>query len=1050
MEQQQAVQTDRTGFTAAVSGGLNTTASRLAMPEEDSPDLLNVNINYDGSVSKREGFDIYEGTTPNETLSSPRPRGATASSSYYTYGTKATPFSVVFHRYQSTPAAGIGMEMTLLRDKVFSNPRGWTSAGATVWSSLATVKPDITVIQDSDRIRLLYLTGTNVPVQFTIKERDLTFASNLAEYGAIAGSPTLNETNQWSGIRANNTFLINKTTLVVYSGAFSVNKIAATVPNGDYWCVFVSWQWWCCAQYVRGDWCQDVRNRFAVDAVRDRTIPVPTNLLNGIVGTEYSTTLLPYPITLNNTAGYTGGYTFTQTGTGATDFQFSSGFTSTSGVVNQPSPNFVTFGVMQAGIVRFDRGFRADFNSTIEIDESQCSATITNAIDGFIVASRNTSGSGTASPSWQKRVLNYAIDLPGSGAAMKWWSFDGMNNGAGSQIKADWDIYFSYTQLNSTYVGTGALSAPTGVDLPLDGYPWAAPGLWEIANYEQGDFPDTGTIFQGRLYLAGFSKLPGAILVSDLYDTTQVGVFYKSFQLEVTTGEAESPFDISVGLQSADDIIKCVREWQNSLWIFSKYSVYRLTGGNAGISYGTFSLQATAGVGVINSQSVALTDQALMFLSNQGLYKLVPAGGLSDAYAVEEVSSKIRTVFEDRRNMESLAYLVWDSVRQNLYMALPTTSTTRTTDFFVYFAQRNAWSRWADGSGEGLFTKHAFMSYNTPSDSDLYIAHLVTTPTYQGDTVYEGYRISRYPNQYFVDVCTGAVFSGNWAKPCQRVVYYTLEDDVFEYSTTVESSGQVTGFKMLPFTDVQDVEVYQNTVKLQFGTDYYKTLQSTIVLNFESAGQPIVIEQRTTELKPTSSVVGYKRIVTAEQTTAPTSPTIATTNPIVYGNPPISGAAEPLYAVAIQYPAYHSTITMSRGTLANYKRMKTYFGYYRNELGKYLERLDILVGESLELIGTTVNSIGVSIVVLFNDEADGSPVMSEILGSDDLFWDAANLGQATPPKQSTQYTRAFVPIIGGAYSFNVVNFSFDEKTWRLVGYEMQVKVKQGKGLSRTD
>jgi hypothetical protein len=201
-------------------------------------------------------------------------------------------------------------------------------------------------------------------------------------------------------------------------------------------------------------------------------------------------------------------------------------------------------------------------------------------------------------------------------------------------------------------------------------------------------------------------------------------------------------------------------------------------------------------------------------------------------------------------------------------------------------------------------------------------------------------------------------------------------------------------------------------------------------------------------------VVGYKRIVTAEASTAPTSPTISTTNPVIYGDPFIgevlNDGSKPLYKVAIQYPAYHSTITMSRGTLANYKRMKHYFGYYRNELGKYLERSDILTGESLELIGTTTNKAGVSIVVLFNDESDGSPVQSEILGSDDLYWDTGNLGQASPSKQSTQYARAFVPIVGGAYNFNVVNFSFDEKTWRLVGFQLECNVKRGKGFSRTD
>jgi hypothetical protein len=1046
---EQGAQLDQDNFSAAVYGGLNTTSSRLAMPEEDSPDLLNVNINYDGSVSKRPGFDIYEGTTANDTLSSPRPHGSNSTSHYYVYETKNTPYSVVFHRYQDSPGLGANMEMSLLRDRQFSNTRGWDNF---IWAAQAQSKPDVVPIQEPGQTRLLYLIGNSVPIQFRIRERSLSFVSNSAQIGLIAGAPTNAEINRWGGVTIFNSFIINKSTNQVYRANYNTTPKTIvgfdSIPDGEYWLVSVTWQYWCRAEYVRGDWCQDTVNRFNVDPVRDRTVPVTPSLLRGIEQSPRITVGSPYPLVVHNDATYTNLSNYTVTGGGNTDYQHSSGYATVVGQNNQPSPDFISFGAAAAGQVRFTRGFPTTFNSGNGINCNLCSLYIANDPDEYQIIPRNTAGVGTAGTAWNMRSRSFSVNLPGS-TDMFWWTLDGMNNNGMAQ--AEWDMCFSYVFVNPAFVGAGAVAgigSPNLIDISKDGFAWAAPGLWEVADYELGSFPSTGCVFQGRLYLGGFSGNPGTVAVSELNDSSVVGSFYKSFQLFTNIGEPEEAFDINLGLSRADDSVECLRDWQNSLWIFTRFCTYRVTGGNAGITGTTFSLQTVSGVGVVNSQCAVLTEQALMFLSPQGLYRLIPAGGLSDSYAVEEVSTKIRTVFDERRDLKGLAYLVWDSVRQNLYMALPRYSIQSTVDWFVYFAQRNAWSRWSDCSGEGLFTKHAFVSYNTPSESDLYIGHLVTTPTFLGDTNYEGYRLSRYPNQYFVDVVISASNSANWNRPSQRVVYYTFENDVYEYSTTAQFSGQVRGFRMLPFTDLKDVAVYQNGVELVFGVDYYKTPNSTIVFNFESTGLPLVIEQRTLEGLPTSVVVGYKQIVSANTRTSPTSPQPLVQSMVSYGD--INPAVTPNYVVAIPYPCYHTTTTMSRGTIGNYKRLKHYFGYYRFDLGKRLERQDILSGESLEFIGTTINKAGVGVLILFNDEFDGSAASADIFGQDGLFFDSGNLGQQSPSRSVNSHARAWVPITGNAYSFNAVNYSFDHRTWKLVGFEIDLIMKKAKGFSRHD
>lgn len=1059
---EQGAQLDQDNFSAAVYGGLNTTSSRLAMPQEDSPDLLNVNINYDGSVSKRPGFDIYEGTTANDTLSSPRPHGSNATSHYYVYRTKNTPFSIVFHRYQDSPTLGANMEMSLLRDKQFSNTRGWATVGS-IWAPQATSKPDVVLIQEPGQTRLLYLIGNSVPIQFRIRERSLTFSGNNAQIGLVPGAPTAAEVNRWGGVSLFNSFIISKTTNQVYSGSYSNTPKTILgiggIPDGEYWLVSVTWQYWCRAEYVRGDWCQDIRNRFNVDAVRDRTVPVPANLQRGITEASRLTTRPTYPFELHTDSGYTSVANYTTTGGAATDYQYSSGYATTAaapqpeaaGQNNVPSPDFVTFGVAAAGTIRFTRGYPTTFNTGNGINANLCSLYVANDPDDYLLIPRNTSVSGTNGYAWNMRLKDFIVNTSAVGD-MFWWTFDGMNNvTANSLVRSEWDMSFNYVFVNPAFVGSGAVggvSNPSLIDVSRDGFAWAAPGLWEVADYELGSFPSTGCVFQGRLYLGGFSGNPGTVAVSELNDSSITGSFYKSFQLFTNVGEAEEAFDINLGLTRADDTVECVRDWQNSLWVFTKYNTYRITGGNGGITSSTFSLQTVSGVGAVNAQSAILTDESLMFLSPQGLYRLVPAGGLSDSYAVEEVSNKIRTEFVGRKNLEQLAYLVWDSVRQNLYMALPRTSTQYTVDWFVYFAQRGAWSKWADCSGEGLFTKHAFVSYDNSADSDLYVGHLVTTPTFLGDTNYEGYRLSRYPNQYFVDVVIGASNSANWNRPSQRVVHYTFENDVFEYSTTAEFSGQVRGFRMLPFTDIQDVAVYQNGVELKFGVDYYKTPNSTIVFNFEAVGLPLVIEQRTVDGLPTSVVVGYKQIVTANPRTTPTCPQPTVQSTVSYGT--VVPGVTPNFVVAIPYPCYHMSITMSRGTLGNYKRLKHYFGYYRFDLGKRLERQDILVEESVEFIGTTVNKAGVGVLVLFNDEYDGAPLSADIFGDEVLVWDYSNLGQQEPSRSVNTHARAWVPISGNAYSFNAVNFSFDHKAWKLVGFEIDLIMKKAKGYSRHD
>jgi len=56
MDSNREIAADQDGIVSSVKGGLDLVSSRLVMPPENSPDLLNVEVMTDGTVSKRRGY----------------------------------------------------------------------------------------------------------------------------------------------------------------------------------------------------------------------------------------------------------------------------------------------------------------------------------------------------------------------------------------------------------------------------------------------------------------------------------------------------------------------------------------------------------------------------------------------------------------------------------------------------------------------------------------------------------------------------------------------------------------------------------------------------------------------------------------------------------------------------------------------------------------------------------------------------------------------------------------------------------------------------------
>lgn len=253
-----------------------------------------------------------------------------------------------------------------------------------------------------------------------------------------------------------------------------------------------------------------------------------------------------------------------------------------------------------------------------------------------------------------------------------------------------------------TFVGGHALGTERSL-LNSGGY-IPVYGFGRFANYLTGDFPTIGCLIQGRLVLSGFNSRPGLLLFSGVSDSAFSGEFFTYFQITDALNQPDTdPFDVNVVSASQSNITALIN-YQNSLFVFTSDTCYRLRSTEAGFSVTNTSLYTVSHQGALNSYCVARSESSVVMLSATGIYDVTLV--IEDNFQAGELSTKVKNYFEPLKDskLHGLPWIVYDNFNLRFLVGLPESNqlqTAKTTNdkILVFDIRSNAWSEYISYAG---------------------------------------------------------------------------------------------------------------------------------------------------------------------------------------------------------------------------------------------------------------------------------------------------------------------------------------------------------------
>lgn len=1028
---------DTDNFKAIVSGGLNTNGNRLLMSGDDSPELYNVEVTSSGALAKRKGFKLE-----------------------YPFNSHSMVGSIVipWRGYTGSQFYIVKTEDDLqirFRDET-DTWQGDTIAGAFP-TGVISERPDFCVVSDPGFTRVVMVHEKMVPIQLVTTET--TVSSTLGAPGntlRVSLDSRFTVATPGALVYCWVDGVYRDVTNFSYFGTpneFDIVVSGAAIAAGTYQVDIITFslQWWAEALKLEGD--QIIGQE--VQSTATKHVPIPENIRQNI--NEIYLGL--YPIRVYSATTY-GAY-FTRmanlTPTTNTEYTFSNGVDSSPNR-HIPSPNWITFGAVPAAVrtVSFHRYHKIPFTSQPDanlikvIGRFTASAGFTWAFSGSVPPAEGGVGVGGG-------IFSFGFVSEAGGTLTTlalgttnitpdyYIRFDQTSTATGG-VSVPQDEYYTIIAQDVAYLQAqgflGAAFSTGGVACAgFDTYndhnaAFPAYGIWEASDYGAGSYPSTICTVQNRLVLAGFPNDPMRILISATGDTTIPGEYFNNFQIGYEDGEATDPVDVNLPGRG-DDIVLCVREFQASLFAFTRYNVFRISGSEGAITPTSVFSSRISTLGTVNSLSVVSGNNTLYFLNAQGVFSLTPtddAGG----YTTSESSIKIKNLFKNRPYIEISSYVCFDPEQNRLYVGMSDEFCEDIANqLFVYQVDRDAWFIWTDDGGDTLRSSYAA----TPS-----LLTGLDSPVFLFSREGVGQLSSMYQDRY-ADIKLETTLTTPMAFHRSRRVTHTTEADVVEYYTIQSGGADVDdSFRMFPISTYQDCDVYLSGNKLVWGVDYTKSDRSSIFLtNPHSAGLTLVIEHKwrfedelyhpvcvyedNRWIEPTDysvTIVGDDYTVTWDQGYTPTG----------------------TLTYCVLYPAYYITPTFTRSRLSTHKRMFHYYGYYDNSIaGKVLKSTDVTVKE---LVGTRKHDIDFDLAFIFNSETWAATTNLDVYGFESLHWDYGAVDFGSPEQGQKEFSRIVVPIIGAGYGFQVAHMCFSAGTFQLVGYEVRTRSRRSRGYSYVD
>jgi hypothetical protein len=566
-------------------GGLNTTSSLLNLPFEDSPDILNMEVDLAGNLTKRQGTDLALAFL-----------GTGVAPIYYTFPIRTTlGYELIVAKNSTT------LEFLYVQNQAWSGAKSFTN----VWQPGAN-EPNTCLIPDAEP-KLLLLTGNQQPVQVRFVEQTRTAVAPSSTTFVIPNAERfINAATDKPIVFVSGTIIPPSSTSFSYNGStrdLTITFSAGIVTSGSTYkvdLILPVWQRWVEAITYFGDRFYDTLTRFNVTKT-DQHVAIPAPLRSDIevVGTNP----INYPIRVYNSASPTA-----QIGTSPVrqpvattgNYGFGDGANYTVGADNyiNPAPFFVTFAETSGTVpttlhmlryreLRF-RGGRGLGINNLRVTVNDVAQTQATAIP---VTTPNTYFASTDPGTF----------FAATNALATYMAF-GSSNPIGVSA-------LSEVKLINTEVVSIGTSASTSLDPLVQGSCVPIYGLGQWADTFNGAYPSLAVVHQRRLVLAGFPNDPARVVFSrteSALNPSNWDYFQVTDDLE---GLPTDPFDLTVNSSTLDDFVVGLVDWAGFLFVMNRRSVSRVSA-QGPLSGSTVQVSFISSQGLLNSRCIARTENA--------------------------------------------------------------------------------------------------------------------------------------------------------------------------------------------------------------------------------------------------------------------------------------------------------------------------------------------------------------------------------------------------------------------------------------------------------
>lgn len=1061
---------------AYLFGGLNTTATPLNTPFEDSPLLLNVDTQLEGSVAKRKGTRVlYEAQGVSPTGVSVQNFSSTLNYNFTVVknGTNLEVYEVV----------GDSATKVITKSNVFS-------------SAASTVRPS-TIRTSETEPRVLFFTGVNKPVQLRFTERQGTFTGPTT-------TVVFSTASKFKNAAAGNCIcFINRTRVsATYSYNAGTEDLTVTIPNtsGTFVVdlVLITWQWWAEGMLWKGDRYSKTVSRNHVSKV-DQNVALPATIRADLDAPYKNTLNWPiYPYrrsTLDTGSGYCyatvdrapskfDSYAF---GDGAV-YDYVENPPGTVVNFTNPTPFYLTFGKVRTTADVTDCNSAAIAACT----PTSSGGTICVADAVYLLRRRelrlnNNEGISTANVDvyvngiLRTIITNNAVPAQTTADYMRYWLHKRVLSGTGyspTPITSlpDTAYYASFEGVYSGLPGDarvevisnanthiGSASIGTRFDYN-DGSYYPVFGIGLYADYKNGYYPSSVELYQGRLVLSGFANSPLTALFSNVYDSVVPGEFYNFFQVtDDLAGIATDPFDVTLNSRPDDRLVATV-EYQSSLFCLTRRGVFRVHGGQLGAVTITNHLTVfISSVGLVNPSSYVKTDKDVIYLSDSGVYNLAPQIE-NQEYAAAELSIKIREQFGLTSDpaYEALPWLRYDDVKKKAYLGYPVKNDTYTTRrLLVYDSTR---SSWVEYDTPGNFQVFMGSQYVDRSKGNGFL--LALTPYRAVSGAPNDFMLLKLYDDLYLDFVRRSTSNGaqtDYLLPAQPQFSFTTAAGQHLYSIDRLGGSQTYPFATLPPVEIEDVVVTLDGVRQTPLTDYIKTPGNYIYLSVDpGAGKSLVVVPR----RPVTDSEAGQALYNVSSPQDITYEVVLRDNVLQTGTystvTVAGGGVNRQYAratfpnnakveVGQAYYTYYSTPTFVNQSLRHLKQRKWVYAYFDNGIGQLLYNngdINVASGQSVyELLDTAVTKVNASVTLVFNSENSGE-TSADLYGFESIVWDDS-LFDINAPATSFQELQLFKePLMGTGYSYSMLVWSYDYAAWKLVGYQIDGVTKGKRYIGR--